>query len=51
MVEFISVNLREREGGQGTRHYLLYGFIVVGAIFGKPLESILGLFVAALVEF
>lgn len=37
-------------GGQGTR-YLLQGFIVVGAIFGKPLESILGLFVAALVEF
>lgn len=43
---------REREGigGQGTR-YLLHGFVVVGAIFGKPLESILGLFVAALVEF
>lgn len=37
-------------GGQGTR-YLLHGFVVVGAVFGKPLESILGLFVAALVEF
>lgn len=42
--------VREREGRGGTR-YLLHGFIVVGAIFGKPLESILGLFVAALVEF
>lgn len=37
-------------GGKALR-YLLHGFIVVGAIFGKPLESILGLFVAALVEF
>lgn len=49
MVEFISVN-HPGEGREG-RHYLLHGFIVVGAIFGKPLESILGLFVAALVEF
>lgn len=50
MAEFISVNRPGEGGGQGTR-YLLHGFIVVGAIFGKPLESILGLFVAALVEF
>lgn len=43
-------------GGEGRgrgegRHYLLHGVVVVGAIFAKPLESVLHLLVVAPVHF